>query len=212
MHVKHHRISPAAARCAWLLTFLAGGALPSVAQQIGVFVDPQGQSCVGEIRPFGRADVYVLAFLDEEVEFNGALLSLRLPGGVGIVNGVDGIVWPRDTMHSGNLLADTGLNLEFQRCPRVSGVVELFHMTLEDVSPGEDPRPNLLIEVGGATVDSLSVMHPHLKVCVDGNPGDGRLVPATGLRATLNCTNDCPCSVAVEPATWSAVKRRFREE
>jgi hypothetical protein len=212
MHVKHRRTSPAPAPYAWLLAFLTCSAVPSMAQQVGVFLDPQGQSCVGEILPFGRADVYVLAFLDEEVEFNGAMLSLRLPGGVGIVDGVDGIVWPRDTMQSGNLLADTGLNLEFQRCPRVSGVVELFHMTLEDVSPSEDPRPNLLIEVGGATVDSLLLPQPQLKVCVDGDPGGGRLVPATGLRATLNCTNDCPCSVAVLPTTWSAVKRRYREE
>lgn len=198
-----------------LAAALGLGAPTSKALEVGLFFDEAGTSCVGQIRPFGQVQVYALAFLDEETDFAGALLSLKLPVGISIVGDTGGIVWPKDCTRTGNLLAETGIDLQFQRCPRRSGVVELFHMVLEDLTFGDLPRPDLRIEVGGAAIpgDSTLLKLPQLKICDGQNPdGYSEIREMQPLLATLNCSSDCPCTVSVTTQTWGTVKRRFQED
>jgi hypothetical protein len=75
------------------------------------------------------------------------------------------------------------------------------------------PRPNLLVDVRGAALDSLSAaLEPQLRLCDPMMPdGEGRgFLVAPSVDATLNCTAACGCTTALAAATWGIVKALFR--
>lgn len=196
----------------------AGRAQQSRNFRLGLYFDENAESCVTSMTNFSSVRVYVFGYLDPGTLVNGVILRLELqPHFRALTSSVKP---PKDALGnaSGDLTAARGLDLTLQQCIVADGTrpLELFSFLLEylDTSCQECQQPNVVLQLAGGigASDSTASIMPRVKLCPD-DPvgGHGELVEAPSLRATLNCTADCPCALGVQPKTWAEIKRLYRE-
>lgn len=168
---------------------------------IGVYFDPQGNSCQGTIEPGTVGKVYILAKLaggtaggiaGAQFRFTGAPSALEL------------YAVPNPAIVSLGDPFGNGVVAGFPCQPPSGGVVLLYTV----IVVAQETIHDLRFEIG-ERVPALSATCPILlacdepvftKFCVD------------GLSCYVNATTATPCtkSVAINQATWSAVKGLYR--
>lgn len=188
---------------------------PSAALEIGIFFDENASSCVAEIQNFGPAvKAHVFAFVPPDTLLNGAVLRLELDSGF-VVHNQEAAKGQGNGLE-GDIASPTGVDVTLAECPPGGAPVLImrFDLLLQDIdNPGG--VENVIFKLRGGTVvaDSLDLTEPNLKVCDPDDPlgGEPELAPAVALQATLNCTSECPCTVAVQRRTWAELKRLYLE-
>ena len=191
--------------------------------RVGLYFDADAQSCVTSIANFSSLRVYAFAFVEAGTPLNGVIVRLQLqPGFRAQTASVKPPKMARFSVVSGDLTGSHGMDMTWQECvvaegPEGSVPVELFNFDLEYIDlthPSGYQSPNVVLEVAGGVgaSDSTASILPRVKLCPD-DPvgGHGELVEARSLRATLNCTTDCPCALGVQPKTWAEIKQLYRE-
>jgi hypothetical protein len=186
--------------------------------RVGLYFDANAQSCVTSLVNFSSVRVYAFAYVEPGTQLNGVILRLQLqPGFRALTTSVEPAV--HYSVVSGDLTGSHGLDLTWQECVEADGSapVKLFSFLLEylDFSCQECQAPNVVLELAGGIggSDSTAAITPRVKLCDPEDPvgGHGELVEARSLRATLNCTTDCPCALGVQPKTWAEIKQLYRE-
>jgi hypothetical protein len=183
---------------------------PSTGQRLGIFFDAQAKACTTSLDPFGPCThVYIVAFPDTAVALAGAQFRVELPPFVPICD--HSITFPRLSGFTAAGSLTAGMDLQFFPCLDPGPAVELVHFDIYD--HGSTHRNDLVLHLSGSSPDSLGQStRPKLKVCDPANPeGNRGLLPAQVLDAHVNCTHDCDCTSALEPRTWGAVKKLFRD-
>jgi hypothetical protein len=188
--------------------------------RVGLYFDADAQSCVTSIANFDSVRVWAFAFVGPETQVNGAILRLELPPNF---RAETRYLRPPKAVHfpllSGDLTSNRGLDMTWQQCVASNAVtpVELFSFRLEYLNPlcQDCPVPNdVVLQFAGGTgaTDSTASIMARVKLCPD-DPvgGHGELIEAPSLRATLNCTTDCPCTLGVQAKTWAEIKQLYRE-
>lgn len=182
-------------------------------QRVGVFFDENAQSCVGEISNHSEVTAHVFAFVTPGTVLNGAILGLELPAGFVLRE----TILPKQSNSEGLLTASTGLDVTLWSCPVATGPVLLVSFTLRQADfslPGGARTPNVALRLRGGAVlaDSLVKEKPHVKLCPE-DPINGvpTFVEVESQGAMLNCDGDCPCTTAVQAATWTRLKSVFRK-
>lgn len=199
---------------AWVVCVLLGAARAN-ALEIGIFFDENAESCVAEIQNFGPAvKAHVFAFVSADTALNGAVLRLELDSGFVVRN--EEAAKGQGNGLEGEIASPTGVDVTLAECPPGGAPVLLMTFDLELADPDlKDPVADVRLKLRGGTVvaDSLDLTEPNLKVCDPDDPlgGDPELKPAVALQATLNCTSECPCTVAVQRRTWAELKRLYLE-
>jgi hypothetical protein len=179
-------------------------------QRLGLFFDDDAGQCEAPIASFGRAHVWVFAFVPPDSVISGAIFRLLLPPDIEIVEG--SLRWARalgEIETYGDLY--NGMDVRFGACAQSSSPLLLAEFDIEDQSFG-DPRPNLRLDIKGGAVDSVEINDPHFRICDPTDPlGEGRgIFAAPGVHATLNCTAHCGCTTALQTRRWGAVKSMYR--
>ena len=207
------RLSPAALAPALLALLLPGA---GSAQQMGIFFDVEGTTCASTIEPFGPSvHAWIIAF-PGSAQVNGAVLSLRLlPPGLHVVP--DSEKYPlRSSVIGGGSLEDQ-VDVIFQPLagqPCRTGVagIPIVEFDLAYLCTTCGPRSDLQLHLTSAAGDTIAGASPLFRVC---DPDDPTHHPgnvyATPLDAYLNCTANCGCTTALEPATWGHVKTLYRD-
>ena len=188
--------------------------------RVGLYFDADAQSCVTSLANFDSVRVWAFAFVDPGTQLNGVILRLQLqPGFQALTRTVRPPKAARFSDLSGDLTGAKGLDMTWQQCVVADGLtpIQLFSFRLDyfDISrPSEYQQPNVVLEFAGGTgaTDSTASIMPRVKLCPD-DPvgGHGELIEGGSLRATLNCTADCPCALGVQGRTWTEVKQLYRE-
>ncbi len=187
---------------------------PAQAAEVGLFFDENAETCVESIENFGPGvKIFVFAFAPSGVTLNGASLRLELPAGIVVANEQE----PRDGQNTltGNIDASLGVDVTLSPCVPGGGPVLLMSFELSHFDPS-DPSAHfedLELKLRGGTIvaDSLDLVEPNLKICDPDDPlgGEFELQEAVSLRATLNCTTECPCTTAIRQRTWADFKRLY---
>lgn len=187
--------------------------------RVGLYFDQSATTCVTSLANFSSVRVYVFAFVEPQTQLNGVILRLQLqPGFRALTTSVQPPKGAPFSVVAGDLTGSHGLDMTWQKCVAApeSGPVELFSFLLEYLDPScqECQQPNVVLQLAGGIggSDSTASIQPRVKICPD-DPvgGHGELVEAPSFRATLNCTANCPCTLAVEPKSWAEIKRLYRE-
>ncbi len=206
-----------AIRAAALFSALLLYAPRTQAQEVGLFFDENAEVCVGTIENFGAAvTIYVFAFVEPSVTLNGASLRLELPNNFEVSNQTE----PRQGMNtlSGEIASTQGIDVTLSPCQPGGAPVLLMSFDLSHFDlnlPGGPQVEDLELKLRGGTIvaDSLNLVEPNLKLCDPEDPlgGTVELREAVSLQATLNCSSQCPCTVATLPRTWADIKRLYLE-
>jgi hypothetical protein len=188
--------------------------------RVGLYFDADAQSCVTSLANFDSVRVWAFAYVDPGTQVNGAILRLELPPAF---QALTRTVRPPKAAQFSNLSGDLtgakGLDMTWQKCVASDGLtpIQLFSFRLDyfDIfCPSECQVPDVVLQFAGGTgaADSLASIMPRVKLCPD-DPvgGHGELIESPSLRATLNCTTDCPCTLGVQAKTWAEVKQLYRE-
>jgi hypothetical protein len=205
---------PAALALCLAALLLPGGAS---AQRMGIYFDEQGTICSSSIEPFGPSvHAWVIAY-PGSAEVNVAVLSLRLPPDLHVVPDSEKFPFRSSLVGSGTL--ETHVEVIFQ--PRAAQpcrtggagipIVEFDLVDLCSTCNGQ-PRPDILLHLVGAGADSIAGTTPQFRICDPNDPTNhpGSIL-ATPLDAHLNCTANCSCTTALEPATWSGIKILYQD-
>ena len=185
-------------------------------QEVGMFFDENAEVCVRDIENFGPAlKIYVFAFAEPELTLNGAFIRLALPVGFQVRN-QEGPPDAQNTI-AGDIASPLGIDITLSPCKPAGAPVLLmtFELSHFDSQNPDAHVEDLLLKLRGGTIvaDDLTLTEPNLKICDPDDPLEGQfeLAEAVALQATLNCTSECPCTVAIAAGTWADFKRLYLE-
>jgi len=182
---------------------------PGAGQRLGLFFDEQAGDCDTAIESFGRAHVWVFAFVPPDSIVSGVTFRVVLPSQLFVVD--ESVVFPRQFMgETAGTLTD-GFDVRFENCITPDEPLLILEFDVEDRSLG-GPRPDLQLRIQGSGLDSTATVEPRFRICDPQDPlGEGRGVyDAPGVHATFNCTQRCGCTTAVLTRRWGQVKALFR--
>jgi hypothetical protein len=187
----------------------------ALAQRMGLFFDLQASDCDAPLEPFAPLpclQVYVFAFPPPGVELGGVAFKIELPPQVEVCE--PGVLFPHNQYFDVRGSLENGFDARFATCQSGTDPILVAQFGIADVTlTASTPRPDLVLHLSGAVVDSLRASTvPRLLVCDPGNPeGNQGLINAPSVDARLNCTHQCGCTTAIAPRSWSAVKSLYRE-
>jgi hypothetical protein len=177
------------------------------AQYIGLFMDANASSCAAQVGPAPRIDLHVIAVLGGDVsQILGAEFRIRGAPGSWTPENVLWVPEPGVPVAGGNpifpnpLFPLGGATVVATSC-RMTDRVELGRIVLLGPPTGDNVRLWVTTtEVGGARVRCPAVISCEFGadyICV----GGGEIV--------LNGSAPKNCQLAVEPRTWTTVKRLY---